>query len=134
MNHASGTIAPLDPELIQLGDAMGQRAQRRGLVQGSVRPDARSLEHRVECGGEAGVPVVQDELCPCPGVFQVNEQVPGLLHYPRLDRMLGGSEDPDAGGVLDDGKDVDLRAARRSAGTVPASSASHARSGHVNRE
>lgn len=34
-----------------------------------------------------------------------------LLHYPRLDRMLGGSEEPDAtGAVLDDGKDVDLRA------------------------
>jgi hypothetical protein len=35
MNHASGTIAPLDPELIQVGDAIGQRAQRSGLVQGS---------------------------------------------------------------------------------------------------
>ena len=29
MNHASGTVAPLDPELIQVGDAIGQRAQRR---------------------------------------------------------------------------------------------------------
>src|SRR5260370_31026134 len=38
MNHASGAVAPLDPELIQVGDAIGQRAQRRGLVQGSVRP------------------------------------------------------------------------------------------------
>ncbi len=38
MNHASGTVTPLDPELIQVGDAIGQRAQRRGLVQGSVRP------------------------------------------------------------------------------------------------
>ena len=38
MNHAAGTVAPLDPELIQVGDAIGQRAQRRGLVQGSVRP------------------------------------------------------------------------------------------------
>jgi hypothetical protein len=42
---------------------------------------------------------VQDELCPHPNVFEVHEQVPGLLHYPRLDRMLGGSEDPDAAGV-----------------------------------
>src|SRR5258707_12788597 len=53
--------------------------------------------------GSADTPgrsVVQDELCPCPGVFQVHEQVPGLLHYPRLDRMLGGSEDPDAAGAL----------------------------------
>jgi hypothetical protein len=38
MNHASGTVTPLDPELIQVGDAIGQRAQRRGMVQGSVRP------------------------------------------------------------------------------------------------
>jgi hypothetical protein len=38
MNHASGTITPLDPELIQVGDAIGQRAQRRSLVQGSMRP------------------------------------------------------------------------------------------------
>ena len=33
-----GTVTPLDPELIQVDDAIGQRAQRRGLVQGSVRP------------------------------------------------------------------------------------------------
>jgi len=38
MNNASSTVAPLDPELIQVGDVVGQRAQRRGLVQGSVRP------------------------------------------------------------------------------------------------
>ncbi len=38
MNHASGTVTPLDPELIQVDRAIGQRAQRRGLVQGSVRP------------------------------------------------------------------------------------------------
>ncbi len=38
MNHASGMVAPLDPELIEVGDAIGQWAQRRGLVQGSVRP------------------------------------------------------------------------------------------------
>jgi hypothetical protein len=39
--------------------------------------------------------------------LEVHEQVPGLLHHPRLDRMLGGSEDPDtAGAVLDDGKDT----------------------------
>ena len=25
MNHASGTVAPLDPELIQVGDAIGRR-------------------------------------------------------------------------------------------------------------
>ena len=167
MNNASGTVAALDPELIQAGDAIGQR---RGLVQGSVRPvpaaevlvlarhdhqmplipyqgpvqqltpaaadpafhdrihprrldrgagnpDARSLEHRAGCGGEAGVPVGQDELCPCPGVFQVHEQVPGLPHYPRLDRMPGGSGDPDAAGAVPgDGKDAGLRAVEQAGG------------------
>jgi hypothetical protein len=38
MDHASGTIAPPDAEVVQAGDAARQRAQRRGLVQGSVRP------------------------------------------------------------------------------------------------
>jgi hypothetical protein len=27
---------------------------------------------------------MQDEHCPGPGVFQVYQEVPGLLHYPRL--------------------------------------------------
>ena len=38
VNHTSGAVTPLDPELIQVGDAIAQRAQQRGLVQGSVRP------------------------------------------------------------------------------------------------
>jgi hypothetical protein len=38
MHHASGTAAPLDPELIQVTDTIGQRAQRRSLLQGAVRP------------------------------------------------------------------------------------------------
>ena len=37
MNHASGTVTALDSELVQVGDVIGQRAQRRGLVEGSVR-------------------------------------------------------------------------------------------------
>ena len=38
-------------------------------------------------------------------------QVPCLLHDPRLDRVLGGAEDPDAAGaMLDRGQDVDFRA------------------------
>jgi len=32
MNHASGAVTPLDPELIQVGDTIGQRAARRGLA------------------------------------------------------------------------------------------------------
>src|SRR5205814_770351 len=38
MNHATSAVASLDPEMVQVGDAVGQRAERRGLVQGAVRP------------------------------------------------------------------------------------------------
>jgi hypothetical protein len=31
-------VAPLDPEVIQVSNAVGQRAERRGLVQGAVGP------------------------------------------------------------------------------------------------
>jgi hypothetical protein len=60
---------------------------------------------------------MQDELHAHPGIVQVHREIPGLLHYPRQDRMLGGSEDPDAAGaVLDDGQDVDLRAIEQAGG------------------
>jgi len=32
MNHACGVVAALDPGLIGVGDAIGQRVQRRGLL------------------------------------------------------------------------------------------------------
>src|SRR5437868_3850193 len=38
MYHASGAVTPLNPEMVQVGNAVGQRAQRRGLLEGSVRP------------------------------------------------------------------------------------------------
>jgi hypothetical protein len=38
VNHSSGAVAPEDPEVIQVRDAIGQRSQRRGLGQGAVRP------------------------------------------------------------------------------------------------
>lgn len=38
MNHASGAVAPLDAEVVQVGGIIWQRAKRRGLVQGAVRP------------------------------------------------------------------------------------------------
>jgi hypothetical protein len=33
MDHASGAVAALDPELIQIGDGFGQGTQWRGLIQ-----------------------------------------------------------------------------------------------------
>ncbi len=38
MNHAPGAVTPLDPEMVQVGDSVGQRAERRGLFQGAVWP------------------------------------------------------------------------------------------------
>ena len=38
VNHASCAVTPLYPEMGRAGDAVGQRAERSGLVQGSVRP------------------------------------------------------------------------------------------------
>ena len=38
MNQASGAVTPLDPEMVQAGDAVGQRPERRGLAEGAVGP------------------------------------------------------------------------------------------------
>jgi len=38
MNNAADAVTPLNPEMIQVGDAVEQRAQWRGLLEGSVRP------------------------------------------------------------------------------------------------
>jgi hypothetical protein len=38
MNHAPRPVAPLESEVVQVGDAVGQRAQRSGLFEGAVRP------------------------------------------------------------------------------------------------
>ena len=56
--HASGTVTPLDPELIQVSDAVGQRAQRRGLVQGPVRP-VPAAEVVVLAQDDHQVPLIQ---------------------------------------------------------------------------
>jgi len=170
MNHAPGAVTPLDPEMVQVGDAVGQRTERRGLAEGAVgpvgvvevlvlaqdghqvplipdqgpvqqltaaaanpafhdriharrlnsgadNPDTSGPEDLIEGSGEAGVPVVQHELCPRSGVFQVHQQIPGLPHNPRLDRMLGSTEDPGtAGAMLDHGQDIHLRAVKEIGG------------------
>ena len=38
VDHAPSAVAPPDAEVVQVGDAVWQRAERRGLVQGAVRP------------------------------------------------------------------------------------------------
>ena len=38
MNHAACAVTAPDAEVVHAGDAIGQRAERRGLVQGAVWP------------------------------------------------------------------------------------------------
>jgi hypothetical protein len=38
MNHASGVVTPSSVETVLVAGAVGQRAERRGLLQVSVRP------------------------------------------------------------------------------------------------
>ncbi|HEX3957509.1 MAG TPA: Scr1 family TA system antitoxin-like transcriptional regulator [Trebonia sp.] len=75
-------------------------------------PDACQLWAMVEESA-----LLQHELHPRPGVIQVHQQVPGLLHHPGLDRMLRSTQNPHtAGAVLDHGKDVDLGAVEQVSG------------------
>jgi hypothetical protein len=84
---------------------------------GADDPDPGRLEHGIEGPGEAGVPVMRDERRSCPGIPQVQEQVPGLLDHPGLDRVLRAAQDPDApAAVLDHRTDVDLRAIQQVSG------------------
>jgi hypothetical protein len=38
MDHAADAVTSLNPEQVKVGDAAGESAQRRGLLQGAVRP------------------------------------------------------------------------------------------------
>jgi hypothetical protein len=60
MNHVSGAVAPEEAEVVQVGDAIGQRAKRRGLVQGAVRP-VRVIEILVLTQHCHQVPLVPDQ-------------------------------------------------------------------------
>lgn len=93
------------------------RIHPRRLNRSTDYPGANGTEDLIERGGEAGVPVMQEELHSHRDILQVHEQVPGLLDHPRMDRVLGGSEDVHpAGAVLNNGKDVDLRSVEQVGG------------------
>jgi len=70
MIHASSAVRPLDPERIEIGHAIRQRAQWRGLVQGTMRPV-----------GAAEVLVLA----------QHGHQVPPIPHHRPLHQSHGGS-------------------------------------------
>jgi len=77
------------------------RIHPRRLNRSTDYPGASGTEDLIERGSEAGVPLMQDEVHPRPDILQVHKQVPSLLDHPRLDRVLGRSEDAyPAGAVL----------------------------------
>jgi len=97
--------------------AFHDRVHSRRLNSRADDPDTSGPEDGVERRSEADVPVMQDELHTHPRIFQVHQEVPGLLHYPGMDRFLRGTQDPDpASAVLDHGQDVHLRAVEQVGG------------------
>jgi hypothetical protein len=77
MNHASGAVAPPDAQAVQVGDAIGQRAERRRLVQGAVRPVPVPDQGPVQ------------QLTPAAANPAFHDRI-----HPR--RLNGGADNPDA--------------------------------------
>src|SRR2546430_11602748 len=76
--------------------------------------DAGVGEDRVEQGGVLAIPVTDDVRDLTSGVLDVHGEVACGLCYPGRGWMGGGPEDAyPAGGVLDDGQDVESGAVQR---------------------
>lgn len=60
VNHASGAVTPPNPEMVQVSDTVGQRAQRRSLLEGPVRP-VGVVEVFVLAQDDHQVPLVLDQ-------------------------------------------------------------------------
>jgi hypothetical protein len=60
VKDATSAITPLDPEMIQISNTAGQQAERRGLVQGAVRP-TRVVKVLVLAQHDHQVALVPDE-------------------------------------------------------------------------
>src|SRR5260370_26843023 len=99
MDHAStGAVAPPEAEVVQVGDIIWQRAERRGLVQGAVRP-VRVVEVLV---------LAQDghqvALVPYQGpVQQLTPAAADPAFHDRVHsgRLESGADDADASGLED---------------------------------
>jgi hypothetical protein len=71
-------------------------------------------EDRVEQRRVLSVTITDEVLDLAAGVVEVHEQVPGRLGHPCGGRVGGGAEDANpAGGVLDDGKDIQASTGQR---------------------
>jgi hypothetical protein len=71
------------------GDRVGPRRPHRRLDD----PDIDRGEHRVERGGELGVPIADEEPEAAAGVVEVHEQVAGVLGEPGAGGVGGDPED-----------------------------------------
>ena len=60
MEDAASAVTPLDPEMIQISNAVGQGAERRGLFRGAVRP-VRGVEVFVFAQHDHQVALVPDQ-------------------------------------------------------------------------
>jgi hypothetical protein len=61
VEDAASAVTPLDAEMIQISNAGGQRAERRGLVQRAVRP-VRVIEVLVLAQHDHQVAMVPDQV------------------------------------------------------------------------
>src|SRR5271166_2535034 len=96
MNHASGAVASPDAEVVQIGDAIWQRAERRGLVQGTVWP-VRVVEVLVLAQDGHQVALVPDQG----PVQQLTSAAADPAFHDRVHsrRLNSGADDPDASGL-----------------------------------
>jgi hypothetical protein len=86
----AGNQHPVQALAAAAGDpAFGDRVRARRPYGRLDDPDADRGEHRVECRGELGVPVPDQELEAVGVAFQGHEQVAGLLGH-RCPRGVGG--------------------------------------------
>ncbi len=93
VDDATSAVTPLDAEMIQISNAIGQAAERRGLLQGAVRPvccrspRTRAARSSGGAGSRSGSgPVARDGSC--------RSNAPSLhdrIHPRRLDRRADDS-------------------------------------------
>ena len=78
-----------DQQVVETFPAQGadepfrDRVRSRCPDRGADDPDVGAGEHGVECGGELGVPIADEESVATPCVVEIREQVAGLLGQPR---------------------------------------------------
>src|SRR5260370_18251517 len=94
VDDATRAVMPPDPEMIQVGDAIWQRPQWCGLVQGAVRP-VGVVEVLV-------LPQHHHQVALVPDQGPVQQLTPAAANPPLRDRihsrcLNGGADDPDPG-------------------------------------